>query len=314
MNATLDQKQSSLIHATDESFWRALNPDLHITPFPLADSASSCIEAPIVEQCTSQMMKEGYFHTPPILTREKAERLSRVVADLVQRKFAPVFAFVYDEFWQLFSGAYPVLRTLLGDGYQMTPTDIWLWHVHQGPSTAGWGPHRDMPEKSALRDDKTPRVINVWIPLTDATPLNSCMYVLPMDRDPNLPDKVMDYRGYTARSFHDIRALPAEAGSAIGWNTHIMHWGGRSSEWATRPRISVAIYFHSRDCQLNEIDHDPAREGFNGLRFDKTLEMPFKSRVRAIAGAIDMYNSSVRADWPEIAGDLFAFSKANMRP
>jgi hypothetical protein len=309
MTVELDQVPSALLNVSDESFWRSLNPDLHITAFPLSDIAHHLkTDAAAAEQCTARIIKEGYFQAPALMSRKKAARLARLVAELHRRKIAPVFAFVYDEFWQLLCGIDPVLRSALGDGYKVTPSDIWVWHVNNDPKAAGWGPHRDMLVAESVRDDGRPRVINVWTPLTDATPLNACMYMLPTNLDPNVPKNLEDCAAYRLNAFQNIRAVPAEAGSAVGWNTQILHWGGRSSEWADQPRISVAVYVHSPDCELNDMDFEQCREGFAGLAYDKTFEMPFRTRLRAIAAAIQLYSEKVRVDYPEAARELFAFS------
>lgn len=70
---------------------------------------------------------------------------------LTQRNIAPVFAMVYDEFWQMFGALTPVLNSLLGEGYQMTPSDIWIWHISKHSAAKGWGPHRDMLVKESVR-------------------------------------------------------------------------------------------------------------------------------------------------------------------
>ena len=95
----------------------------------------------------------------------------------------------------------------------------------------------------------------------------------------------------------------------MGWNSQVLHWGGRSSEWAEQPRISVAIYFQSQDCNLNELYKDPSREGLTPLIFDKTFELPFNARLRAIARAISMYRQMVRIDFPATWQDLLRFAE-----
>lgn len=47
---------------------------------------------------------------------------------------------------------------------------------------AGWGPHRDRVQPT-LDEDNSPHSLTVWLPFTDATPLNGCMYVLPAHHD-----------------------------------------------------------------------------------------------------------------------------------
>jgi hypothetical protein len=301
MNAVLAEKPSPLINAGDESFWRSLNPDLHITAHPFADASLTMgITPEQVERSFARVIKDGYFSLPPIIDAALTDRLARTVKDLVARQIPPAFSFVYDEFWQLFYRLHPVLIALLGEGYKIVPTDIWGWHI--GKSGAGWRPHRDMWAKDSVREDKRPRVVNCWIPLTDATPLNSCMYVLPAHLDPNVPDNLTSKENYDLYSFHNIRAVPAQAGSAMGWNMQVLHWGGKSSEWAEEPRISFAIDMHSADCELNALEYEECRKDYTALTFDHTLEMPFAMRLRALAGAIQLYG------FPKSNPHLDAFS------
>jgi ectoine hydroxylase-related dioxygenase (phytanoyl-CoA dioxygenase family) len=92
--------------------------------------------------------------------------------------------------------------------------------------------------------DGRPKVITVWLPLTDATPENSCMYVVPADRDPTYGSE-MDYLHQF--SLADIRALPAQAGSVLGWDQAVLHWGSHSVNRAVSPRISIACEFQRGD-------------------------------------------------------------------
>jgi hypothetical protein len=44
-----------------------------------------------------------------------------------------------------------------------------------------------------------------------------------------------------------IRALPAGAGSNLGWRQNLLHWGGKSCERALEPRISLGFEFQRGD-------------------------------------------------------------------
>ena len=82
----------------------------------------------------------------------------------------------------------------------------------------------------------------MWIPLTDATPLNSCIYLVPADRDPTYgtpEDRQWQHK------HADVRALPAAAGSVLSWTQAVLHWGSSASARETLPRISVAFEFQS---------------------------------------------------------------------
>lgn len=317
MNAPLEQPHQPLRDAHEILFWRTLNPDLSIGDTPLASMpACALAQDPVLAASVSRLAaatrREGYFHAPPIIDPLRAARLARVIDGLMQRGIPPVFCLVYDEFWQMFAGLDPVLRTLLGQDYCMMPTDIWAWHVSAHDGATGWGPHRDLPRPDAVRADGLPRLLNVWLPLTDVSPDNACMYVLPAHLDPNFPERV-DGGEFSLKDWQNIRALPARAGSPLGWNTQVLHWGGRSSGRAAMPRISVGIYFHSADCDLHEINPDVARKGFSSLRFGRELVLPFAERLEAIAGAIYMYNRRIPADFPATWEAVFAFARQHRR-
>ena len=120
-------------------------------------------------------------------------------------------------------------------------------------------------------------IVTVWIPFTEATPLNGCMYVLPLPSDPNFPDRP-DVFG--AGSFQDIRALPAQAGSVLAWNQYLMPWGGAASKWADGPRISTGIYVQAGDVPL-----------FTDKPVDFDQPLPFAKRLALIASNMLLYQT-----------------------
>ena len=73
---------------------------------------------------------------------------------------------------------------------------------------AGWPPHRDK-GRQALAADGTPTSLTVWIPLTEATPENGCLYILPTHRDPVYgTDNENKFQG----DLPQIRAVPSKPG------------------------------------------------------------------------------------------------------
>jgi hypothetical protein len=167
--------------------------------------------------------------------------MAEAVARIRNLGLPPAFAFVYDEFWLVFAKLDGLIRSILGERYQLLP-DFWAWYIDPAADEAGWKPHRDKGPMS-LRSDGTAKSLTIWIPLTDATPLNSCMYMLPANRDP------LYHVGGSEVRFDppDIRALPAGAGSILCWNQAVLHWGSRSAKHAPAPRISIAAEFQRGD-------------------------------------------------------------------
>jgi hypothetical protein len=116
--------------------------------------------------------------------------------------------------------------------------------------------------------------VNLWITLADATPTNSCMYVLPAPQDPGYRSGARD-TAFDRSQLQDVRALPAPAGSVLGWTTHLMHWGSRSSPDATEPRISATAY-------VQRADRPPASSAIMDFRDP----VPFEQRLAWIAASI----------------------------
>ena len=222
-------------------YWRELMPALHVDdaafigaqpPMTLDDAGVQAIRAMVQE--------DGYFHLPPQPWNLPIDQLADTVRALDAQDMPLPLAFVYDEFWLLFWRLDCILQGLLGPGYLRLP-DFWAWLVDPQRGASGWRPHRDK-STGSLFPDGSPRSFTIWLPLTDATPRNSCMYVLPAHRDPGYTSGQVPVMG---EHLADVRALPATAGSALGWTQALLHWGSNSHPRETAPRIAVAMEFQS---------------------------------------------------------------------
>lgn len=254
-----------MARARSAEFWRGLCPQLTISSEPFAAPASPLsMSGAISTRLVNQIVEDGYFQTGPLFPSDDMRRLAAGVSAVVDKGYLPLFATVYDELWKLLASLEGVLNPILGKSFRVVP-DFWLWHIAAGDRHSGWAPHRDEQYPNTLRRDGRPTLLTIWIPFTAATPLNSCIYVLPMHLDPNYPGNV---QAQTIDLLQDARALPAEAGSVLGWNQYVLHWGSRSSRWADQPRISWGIYFQSGDVPL----FDPLARKLRGpLTFEERL-------------------------------------------
>ncbi len=222
-------------------FWRNRVPSLH-----LDDKEFISLQAPLnlseedLNQVRTLVREDGYFHLPPQPWDLPLDTMATTVRQLDAEGLPLALAFVYDEFWIMFWRLDRILSGLLGPGYLRLP-DFWVWLIDPQRGARGWHPHRDK-TSNALFPDGSPRSFTIWIPLTEATPRNSCMYVLPANCDPNYTTGgTPDMEQHLA----DIRALPAQAGSALGWTQALLHWGSGSHPRETQPRISMALEFQS---------------------------------------------------------------------
>jgi hypothetical protein len=132
---------------------------------------------------------------------------------------------------------------VLDPEYRVLPA-FWAWYVVPTESQAGWAPHRDR-TGSLLRADDSPESLTVWLPLTEATPLNGCMYVYPAHLEDR--SRASQTAVLAGAQLQHIRALPATPGSLLAWNQQLLHWGGRASRLATEPRCSIALEFQRGD-------------------------------------------------------------------
>lgn len=236
--------------AADAAFWRGLCPQLSVEAAPPSPPVVT-IASDDLDRWTEMLRVEGYLNVPGILPVGELARLRDALATLHARGIPPAFVFVYDEAWQLFQRLQPFLAHVLGADYRVRP-DFWAWFVPPTNDAAGWVPHRDF-SGVACDADGSPRLLTVWLPLTDTTPLNGCMYLLPAHLDPGsrpgaAPVVPPDHRyEIPADALQNIRALPAPAGSLLAWNQSVIHWGSRSSDRGGNPRCSIAAQFVRAD-------------------------------------------------------------------
>jgi hypothetical protein len=263
------------LRASSDQFWRALCPDLTISADPFG-TAGAAFEFPetVVERAVASVRTDGYLKTGPALEPADAQALASAVRRVIDAGFHPLFASVYDEYWK------PLARlgNLLTPVFEAPPRllgDYWLWCVSVDQAPAGWSPHRDHEVENTIHADGRPSLLTVWIPFTDATPENGCIYAVPRSRE----QLALQSGNPTGLALQDVLAIPARAGSIVAWNQDILHWGGRCTSYADGPRISTGIYFQSSD----------VADYRRGVAFDAPL--PFASRLELIAAAFWRYHS-----------------------
>ncbi len=235
----------------EPDFWRRLNPQLTISETPIAPRLEP-VPLPHADAVAHAdfLQQEGYLLAPQVFDPAAIAPLREAVDRIVAQGLPPGMAWVYDEFYSLFHRIERVLEPMLGSAPLLLPRNFWVFHVPPGRAgRAGfgaYGPHRDHYLDRAFLAGERPSVMNVWIPLTDVTPLDSCMYVVHPDGDEDYWTEVSDIRD-DAFDLTDIRAVPAPAGSVVAFSTRAAHWGSRSSRYATGPRIAVTCAMQRRD-------------------------------------------------------------------
>ena len=223
--------------------WADIAPSLHV-----ADAAfwlgHDALDFPAQDllYAETRLTHEGYLHLPPPEWGLPVSALAAAIRRLAALGIPPVCVFHYDEAWLMMARIRPLIATILGGDYAVLP-EFWAWHIDPNAEEAGWPPHRDKGMRS-LRTDGSPKSLTVWLPLTAATPLNGCMYVVPADRDPTYASLA---EGQLRFALTDIRALPAEAGSILAWNQAIIHWGAHAARRDAEARVSLSCEFQRAD-------------------------------------------------------------------
>jgi Phytanoyl-CoA dioxygenase (PhyH) len=269
-------EQNLFEKAVDIGYWRSFQPGMKVLNLQSVDQLES---APFSSEqetwALAHLAKHGYFRMPPLIDSAVIARLCTSVEALRHAGWPAIFSYVYDEFWAVLRtpSIVRLLSRRLGTGY-LQASGVWTYRVDPRHRGSGWPPHVDS------RDER----LSVWIPLTDATVENGCMYVIPQDRvPPTLPTSYLDWTSISIHEFetllHDVIPLPAAHGSVLGWNNSLIHWGGRATELANHPRISIAAEFLPEGTRPDCSDLPV---------FD--AELPnFRARLRVIGEAILAY-------------------------
>ena len=271
-------------------FWRAFAPGLHIGDSPILKNLSIYQVAPDQKQTLVTLMKtEGYVQGA-MDWGLNLNSMAEQVRGLSAANLSPVFAFIYDEFWIPFFKLHPLYLMLLGGDYFFLP-DFWIWNVDPSRGDSGWRPHRDK-GKFALFPDGTPKSLTTWIPLSNATPLNGCMYLVPACFDPTYgTDEEKNWKF----ELSSIRALPAKPGDFFIWNQAVLHWGSRTSPRASESRVSMAFEFQRADA-----------EPFNKPLLHALSVPSFEGRLKLIAKQILQYRHmyQITQEMEKIATEL----------
>jgi len=313
-SALLAEEQLLETILTDKSYWRRLCPFLEVGNGGLEVEGDDGVE---VDEDWARMKKEefvsnGFFYLCEEdvgATKDEVERLARGVEALLAYGWPPSFIFVYDEAWHVIERLTKKVKAA-SRGSEFIG-DIYAWHVDPGKGEAGWGPHRDRmgsgPE--SFREDGTPMLSTTWLALSDASPHNSCLHVIPATEDPyykTADDPTVDPLGAIFEgnpcAFQSIRALPCPKGAAWHFSHKIIHWGShvkrRSSLGGQKlipPRIAMSWVIGD--------------SSFESFAFDKkNLPKPnLQLRVGFVAAQIIAYGgqTSIRKGFRNLCFRLF---------
>jgi Phytanoyl-CoA dioxygenase (PhyH) len=276
LSLSRDEIRSRVEQALDPEYWRSLYP-----PFSICANAPLAPDLPPLDATTLAgyargLDQYGYFASESPIARSLTAPLLECVETVRKAGWPPAFAYVYDELWTLWRAApiAQILTAALGDGYRWIPHG-WCHYLQPVRGASGWPPHID---------GNLPNRMSIWIPLTDATLDNGCIYLVPKDMNTSAVGERRELRDASNLQMRELlqrgRAIPAPAGSILGWQFRILHWGSTAHS-PGNPRVSLVLEFIAANKApiKNELPlFDPA---------DRLPDLPM--RLHSIGRAIRQY-------------------------
>ena len=290
---------------SDADYWKKLCPYLTISTDEnsLATDNDTTIgpdDDNVNKQLLERLIDDGYALVDNKICNDSLrEKLARGISDMeIQHTLPATFVILFDECWKLAEASHRHLlqqkngnnvsnQSILHPNNMAFNFDMLAWHIDPRMNQAGFSPHRDR-QPHSLNDlknsfyaaDGQAKYITHWIALTDATPENSCLYVIPKQYDPGYmkgddDDIEVEVENANRRaaedednhnsasndniqlsdplsralnskqSYQNIRALPRKAGQSLIFTHRILHWGskGNQNSLNVQPRIAVSFVY-----------------------------------------------------------------------
>ncbi len=269
-------------------FWREMNPQLTIGDAYQPDLSVNMIK--VVHRASDMLGRDGYFQLPPQFDEQVLNPLRDAIKALAHIGIPPVYIYLYDQPWAIFADLRQLISNFLGDDFVLLP-NFWAWNISSVEGARGWPPHQDCAARTRFPDGAGGDVLlslSLWVPLSDATLKNGCMAVLPRlyEHYYNMP---LDDPGII-KPEHSI-ALPAKAGSVLGWTQDLYHWSNRVTVDGENPRLSLSFEFQNRA-------FEPLAEPL----LDVTCPPSFETRLELISKQFEKYQHMETMDFPTYWG------------
>ena len=247
-----DKLKQMFSQSQSRDYWREINPELTIDgDARLGRNEALSLSDGEVSILVERMRAEGWFQVDRFFDLQCVSSLLRGIENLRRAGWLPVFILLYDELWEMTRGSSlrAIMGAMLGPEYRQQ-ANIWSHYVSPETGGKGWPPHHDYAH--GLREDGMPHSLTIWIPLTDATLDNGCIYLIPDGRIEGASGRsLLEGQSFTRAKVCEYLqaalALPARAGAMLGWQSNLIHWGSycalRPGELAPSPRVSIGLHY-----------------------------------------------------------------------
>jgi len=311
-NTSWHAREVDLARVLQPGYWRELCPSLHVCDEAFQASVRPMVGAALEEvadDARERILRDGYTKIPAACLPWKSvahRELALACVQLIRHGWNPSFLLMYDEAWSIAHELSDVVLRATGNRLNF---DALCWHVDPyddlgDDEHTAFSPHRDrQPDDSpaTFRPDGTAMYATAWVALTDATPENSCLYVIPRPRDPGYfegdDDDPCNADADPLRlclphkeAYQHITAVPAEKGSAVLFTHRVIHWGSRGTPRSaglgprTPPRVCVSFGF--------------ADDAYEPAYVDRARNLPFPplcNRAALVSAQMIAYHERFRS-------------------
>jgi Phytanoyl-CoA dioxygenase (PhyH) len=192
------------------------------------------------------LIQQGYARVDDALDSSLIGKLKAGATALQQAGYPASFLILFDETWELANQSDGIMKDATHEANRFN-FDILAWYIE----SRGFSPHRDrQPDNTpaSFHPDGQAKFVTHWVALSEATPENSCLYMIPKTHDPGYMEGDDEAEDPLQRalpnkgSFQHIRSFPRSAGTSLLFTHRIIHWGSARDESSTMPpRIAISF-------------------------------------------------------------------------
>uniref|UniRef100_A0A7S4U7R1 Uncharacterized protein n=1 Tax=Guillardia theta TaxID=55529 RepID=A0A7S4U7R1_GUITH len=269
----------------------------------LSRGEDSWIEEADIVPLRESLLGKGYFLSPESQETNLPALILTGMRSLRRAGVPTFYIWMYDEPWKVMLRLWEAAEKLIGGPCVLEPTFA-AYHLdyhkagESGNRYVGTNfslPHRDYTYSDSYDSSGQPKVVTIWVPVSDVTLENGCMYVVPKEFDANFDrDDVMQHMwvqqsGWLAgKSFLSfplagvLPLAPVRAGTAMGWMGNTIHWGCQCHRTcSSNPRASIAWVFKRADTS-HSLDSSP-------ISFEDAQQLTLEQRKGLIESSMDYF-------------------------
>eukprot|EP00537_Pseudo-nitzschia_pungens_P003267 CAMPEP_0172360872 /NCGR_PEP_ID=MMETSP1060-20121228/4812_1 /TAXON_ID=37318 /ORGANISM="Pseudo-nitzschia pungens, Strain cf. cingulata" /LENGTH=507 /DNA_ID=CAMNT_0013082969 /DNA_START=119 /DNA_END=1642 /DNA_ORIENTATION=- len=316
----------------DPEAWKAIFPGLSISSMGtnnggVTNDKDTCLAEDQSIQTKYKIRRRKLIHQGYALVDDLFDvgLVRQGVEALHKQNIPATFILLFDEAWHLACQSKRVLEKATHQK-NVFNYDLLAWYIP--PGSPGFSPHRDRQPDDAPStfhpDDQQAKFVTNWIALSDATPENSCLYVIPKPYDPGYTAGDMDdvadddedsnengkaadplHRALsTKEAFQHIRCLPRKAGQSVLFTHRIIHWGsqgdadddsdnngngGAASTGGVSPRIAISFVCSDPDYEAPLLANHANYFSSNGSNDTAVRFPPLHIRLLLVCAQLLIY-------------------------